>query len=421
MKTRASLCLLITGLFASATLQGCYFTSTAVVSRHHKEVVEIHAVPPNANIWKDDPNNILGPSPQQVEFEYDKVKKTLSWGYYIHLIASAALSLGGLAYFTNSCDSSEGIDCFSALAGIPIGAASLLAHGVYGAIWATSPIRNYDQNFNSPAWNPIGASYRDSEKTTVSGRSSISFAGKELDASSETVSGFPNLPSRFWVPSKSLGLGLQKITLDLTKGQAMVTKSTQTKPPKQSTDSKSADAPTPTLPTSPPEQSIQSSKAGALGASMKAGPKPVVAVFDIQDTRKKRGLSVQEKADLTAYLITLLTNTSRYASVPKADLKAALSAQKAQSYDACYDESCQIEIGKEVAAEKSLSTRISKFGQKCIVAMTMYDLRKSATENAVQDRVRCDPDSLIAAFEKLVPQLAASQAPAVPQSNGTMF
>ena len=139
---------------------------------------------------------------------------------------------------------------------------------------------------------------------------------------------------------------------------------------------------------------------------MKAGPKPVVAVFDIQDTRKTRGLSVQEKADLTAYLINLLTNTKRYASVPKADLKAALDSQKSKSYDVCYDESCQIEIGKEVAAEKSLATRISKLGKKCIVAMTMYDLRKSATENAVQDRVRCDVDSLLEAFEKLVPQLA---------------
>ena len=139
---------------------------------------------------------------------------------------------------------------------------------------------------------------------------------------------------------------------------------------------------------------------------MKAGPKPVVAVFDIQDTRKARGLTVQEKADLTAYLGTLLTNTRRYTTVPKSALKAALAAQKAQSYDACYEESCQIEIGKEVAAEKSLATRISKLGKKCIIAVTMYDLRKSAAENAVKDRVPCDVDSLLEAFEKLVPQLA---------------
>ena len=155
------------------------------------------------------------------------------------------------------------------------------------------------------------------------------------------------------------------------------------------------------------------------------GPKSVVAVFDIQDTRKSRRLTPEQNADLTAYLTTLLTNTTRYATVPKSDLKAALAAEKAQSYDACYDESCQIDIGKEVAAEKSLATRLSKFGQKCIVAFTLYDLRKSAAENAVQDRVACDQDSLISAFERLVPRLASAQAdtPAapIPESEGTMF
>jgi hypothetical protein len=41
--------------------------------------------------------------------------------------------------------------------------------------------------------------------------------------------------------------------------------------------------------------------------------------------------------------------------------------------------------------------------------MTLYDIRKSTTENAVPYRGGCDPDAIIDAFEKLVPQLAGAQ------------
>ena len=100
MKTRAPLCLLITGLFASATLQGCYMTRTVAVG-NHKEVVQINAVPPNAKIWKDDPSNIVGPSPQQVEFEYTEEKEELTWGYYLNLALSAGIGLAGVVAQTS--------------------------------------------------------------------------------------------------------------------------------------------------------------------------------------------------------------------------------------------------------------------------------------------------------------------------------
>jgi|GEM_PF-2384005 len=383
-------------------------TRTVAVG-NYKEVVQVNAFPPSANIWKDNPSNILGPSPQQVEFEYTEEKEELTWGYYLNLAVSAAVAIGGLIEASEvslRCETCDGVAV--GLGYASAGAISLVGHGIYGLLVGLS-----DKTTTSPISHSIGASYQDSSGTSVNAGSTITFDKvTAVTTSPGTVLGFPGVAKEYVVPKKALNLGYQQVTLNLQAAQALVTQSapnTITGAP--STTNRNL---TPALPVQPAAPVFQ-------------GPKSVVAVFDIQDTRKSRRLTREQNADLTAYLTTLLTNTKRYATVPKSDLKAALSAQKAQSYDACYDESCQIDIGKEVAAEKSLATRLSKFGQKCIVAITLYDLRKSTTENAVQDRVACDQDSLITAFERLVPQLAGTQAtqPSAPapeaESNGTMF
>jgi len=322
-------------------------------------------------------------------FTQKLTKRELTWGYFTTLFVSLGLAGAGLGIATTvPHESGSFVSDFSTAA---------LISGVGGTILhALALLPKLGSQLEFSKGVDVGATLdttsgkRESWATTLKAHDSGEVEHRQYN--------IENLKNIAWIPKVDSWSkpNIPELTLKIKtpQGTAAVT-APKTQPPPASTS-----------PASPPEQSIQSSKAGASGASMKAGPKPVVAVFDIQDTRKKQGLSVQEKADLTAYLINLLTNTKSYASVPKADLKAALSSQKSKSYEACYDESCQIEIGKEVAAEKSLATRISKLGKKCIVAMTMYDLRKSATENAVQDRVPCDVDSLLEAFEKLVPQLA---------------
>jgi hypothetical protein len=41
-----------------------------------------------------------------------------------------------------------------------------------------------------------------------------------------------------------------------------------------------------------------------------------------------------------------------------------LTEKKKQSYSVCYDSACQIDIGKEVAAQKSLATKIVLAGKR---------------------------------------------------------
>jgi len=120
--------------------------------------------------------------------------------------------------------------------------------------------------------------------------------------------------------------------------------------------------------------------------------KPVVAVFQIQN---KAGLSKNAVEQLTDLVAAQLTASGHYQVLPSSEVKKALRQKTAESYEACYDEACQIEIGKEIAAQKTLSTKVSKLDQTCIVTMQLYDLRKSASEKAATKTGKCELSNIL--------------------------
>ncbi len=127
-----------------------------------------------------------------------------------------------------------------------------------------------------------------------------------------------------------------------------------------------------------------------------SGPRPVVAVFSIQNKAKLNQDAVEQLTDLVS---AQLTASGLYQVVPSSELKNALSQKKSESYQSCYDEACQIEIGKEIAAEKTLATKISKMGSRCFVTMQLYDLRKSASEKAATKTGPCGEDGILELIE----------------------
>ncbi|MCA9670081.1 MAG: PEGA domain-containing protein [Myxococcales bacterium] len=150
----------------------------------------------------------------------------------------------------------------------------------------------------------------------------------------------------------------------------------------------------------------------ARPSSAYAASAPIVAVFDIED--KGAGLSAEVRSRLTAYLASSLTATGRFQVVPRAQIKARLRAQKHSSYKKCFDQSCQIEIGKELAAQKSLATQVLKLGSRCAVAATLYDLRRAATERAATVRGGCSEDAIVSSLEAVVKRLGGSGGKAPP-------
>jgi hypothetical protein len=159
--------------------------------------------------------------------------------------------------------------------------------------------------------------------------------------------------------------------------------------------------------------SLASAALTALAASTAhAAGAPVIAVFQLEDTRAPRQrLSAREIDDLTGYLSAQLAQGGAYKIVPPEQIKSALREKKVDSYRACFDEKCQIEIGKELAAEKTLATRISQVGTQCLIVATVFDLRESASERAATFKGACAREALTSALERVAGELRSAIGP----------
>jgi hypothetical protein len=130
----------------------------------------------------------------------------------------------------------------------------------------------------------------------------------------------------------------------------------------------------------------------------------VIAVFDLEDPRKSLGAGDVEQ--LTDYFAVQLS-TLGFKVVPRSQIKGQLASEKQETYKACYDEGCQIELGKAVAAQKSVATKLIKMGSTCALTATMYDLRTETTDIAASVDTRCGQDELLAGLKQLARQLVS--------------
>jgi hypothetical protein len=142
--------------------------------------------------------------------------------------------------------------------------------------------------------------------------------------------------------------------------------------------------------------------------SRKEPPRPshIVAVFDVQDPSGQLGERGVDQ--LTEYLATQLA-AAGLRVVPRAQLRARLLEEKKSSYRQCVDESCQIELGKAVAAQKTVATKILRAGGQCAVTAMLYDLKSEATERAASVDTSCAEGSLLAAMRELARKLTGAR------------
>jgi len=138
---------------------------------------------------------------------------------------------------------------------------------------------------------------------------------------------------------------------------------------------------------------------GAASDSHGQTNSPIVAVFAIQDRTGR--IAPSEVQELTEYLAAKLAERAVFQVLPNSQLKERLIEQKKESYRDCYDAKCQIEIGRELAAQKSLSTQISAFSAVCAVTATLYDLKRATSEAAASEKGGCGKDEIAGAIERV--------------------
>src|SRR5688572_30402220 len=83
---------------------------------------------------------------------------------------------------------------------------------------------------------------------------------------------------------------------------------------------------------------------------------------------------------------------------------------KKESYQECFDETCQIEIGKAVSASKLVATKIIEIGEQCIITSTMYDLRTETTDRADHVKGGCGEAMLALTLEQVAAKIKADRA-----------
>jgi hypothetical protein len=133
----------------------------------------------------------------------------------------------------------------------------------------------------------------------------------------------------------------------------------------------------------------------------------VVAVFEIEN--RGSPLTKDELVALTDYLGTKLGERGRYQIIPRQEIRKRLLEQKKASFKKCYDQSCQIEVGREMAAQFTVSASVSRVGKTCIITAAMYDLKKAATYKTGTAKGPCTADDLLTAVETIAEKLEGDQ------------
>ncbi len=144
------------------------------------------------------------------------------------------------------------------------------------------------------------------------------------------------------------------------------------------------------------------------GTTARLEPSPpksdeIAAVFHIRDLSED--FEPKLIGQLSEFLSAQVGQHLGFKLVPRQAIKAQLIQAKAESLRACYDESCQIELGKAVAATKIVSTNLIRVGERCVFNATVYDLKTESADRSASAETPCEDGGLLDGVRAVVSQL----------------
>jgi hypothetical protein len=135
----------------------------------------------------------------------------------------------------------------------------------------------------------------------------------------------------------------------------------------------------------------------------------VVVIFDLED--RSQILESSERSQLGEFLAAQVAATTRFRVVPREVLRAKLVRDKEASFRACFDEKCQVELGKALAAQDALATRLMPLGDRCVLTALLYDLRAEATSKGSSVNIDCDAGAVLLGLSTLAARLGRPARP----------
>ncbi|MBK8011210.1 MAG: hypothetical protein IPK13_07655 [Deltaproteobacteria bacterium] len=160
------------------------------------------------------------------------------------------------------------------------------------------------------------------------------------------------------------------------------------------------------------------SVAGSLGSAGTSGSSPsidtrswVIAVMDVADQHagdEARALApglVKSLGDQLRIFIAQRGVRTIDRGAQESVLREQVASMKNDSYKACYDDSCQIELGKALAASHILRARIVRFGARCVLNAELVDLKAEVTVTAASARGNCEEEGFLNMSEEVAKHL----------------
>ncbi len=159
--------------------------------------------------------------------------------------------------------------------------------------------------------------------------------------------------------------------------------------------------------------------APAVGKSQTGAAASVkLAVMTIENSTGD-DLSGQLIDDLTDFLRTQIARRGKFVVIDKSRQAAALQKlvadERKESYKKCYDESCQIPLGKALSADTVLRVKITRIGSTYHLSAEMVDLAKEAVDpgRAASVEVPVEPkagreDRLLDGIRSIARQIAGN-------------
>lgn len=141
----------------------------------------------------------------------------------------------------------------------------------------------------------------------------------------------------------------------------------------------------------------------------------VIAVMNVEDSNKDSrdraldpGLVRNLGDQIRVFIAQRGVRTIDRSSQDRA-LKEQIDAAKSDSYKSCYDDSCQIELGKALAASHVLRTRIARFGKRCVLNGELIDLKAEVTMAAASSQGDCGEEGFLNMGEEVAKNLVRVQ------------
>lgn len=154
-----------------------------------------------------------------------------------------------------------------------------------------------------------------------------------------------------------------------------------------------------------------------------SGERPRVGHTMVRNAQREWVWAVMEvatagKATFERHVLSALTDQIRIylaergarvidRSAQEAAMKELVEEEKKRSYSTCVDSSCQIPLGKALAASHILRSTVARFGKACTTNGELIDLKAEVTIAAGSARGECEEEALLLAAETLAEQLIA--------------